>query len=122
MASRETRVANTVDADQWKGRSMLDATGKRIGTITEVYEDTGTGMLEWAAVRAGVFGRRSVLIPLAGAVGDADRVQARVTRRQANRAPRIEAGQQLNETQQHELFEHYHLPTPGPGLSPARRT
>ena len=55
------------DAYEWQGRTMVGSDGEKIGKITEIYEDSGTGKPEWATVSSGLFGTKSNFVPLAGA-------------------------------------------------------
>jgi PRC-barrel domain len=48
----------------WRGRTMLDRDGDRIGTIEDIYADDRTGQPEWALVNTGLFGTRSTFVPI----------------------------------------------------------
>jgi uncharacterized protein YrrD len=40
----------------WRGKTLFDREGSRIGPITDIYADTRTGRPEWAVVDTGLFG------------------------------------------------------------------
>ena len=67
-----------VDIDavrSWRGMTMVDRDGDRIGTIEDIYADDRTGEPEWALVNTGLFGTRSTFVPLAQATAAGDDVQ-----------------------------------------------
>jgi hypothetical protein len=100
-------MAQTTDAYQWHGRTMIGADGEKIGKVSEIYEDASTGRPEWATVSTGLFGHRSNFVPLAGAVLDGDDIRARVTRDQVKDAPGVSDDDELSEREEQRLFEHY---------------
>jgi hypothetical protein len=52
---------------EWRGEDVLDADGEKVGRLHEVFYDPATGEPVLGSVRAGIFGRRSYLVPLAEA-------------------------------------------------------
>jgi hypothetical protein len=52
---------------EWRGEDVLDADGEKVGRLHEVFYDPASGEPVLGSVRAGVFGRRSYLVPLAEA-------------------------------------------------------
>jgi hypothetical protein len=52
---------------EWRGEDVLDADGQKVGRLHEVFYDPATGEPVLGSVRAGIFGRRSYLVPLADA-------------------------------------------------------
>jgi sporulation protein YlmC with PRC-barrel domain len=51
----------------WRGGTVVDRDGDKIGSIDEVYMDQDTGEPEWLAVKTGLFGTRLSFVPLAEA-------------------------------------------------------
>jgi uncharacterized protein (TIGR02271 family) len=90
-------MSTFTDAYTWKGRDIHGSDGEKIGTVTEIYEDSATGRPEWAVASSGLFGTRAHFVPLAGAERSGERVQVNVTKDQG----------QLSEEEERRLFEHY---------------
>ncbi len=98
------------EAYDWKGRTMVDSDGEKLGKISEIYEDPQTGKPEWATVSSGMFGNKSNFVPLAGASPAGEDVRAQVTKAQVKDAPGVEADGELSEQEERGLFEHYGVP------------
>jgi uncharacterized protein YrrD len=47
----------------WRGRTMVDRDGGKVGPITDIYADDRTGQPQWALVDTGLFGARSTFVP-----------------------------------------------------------
>jgi uncharacterized protein (TIGR02271 family) len=101
---------HTTDADDWRGRTLVDAQGDKIGKVDEIYLDEETGRPEWALVNTGLFGSKSSFVPLAGAAPEGDDVRARVDKEQVKDAPRVEPDGALSQQEEAELFRHYGVP------------
>ena len=65
MTQTETRSPR-----DWIGRTVVDASGRRIGKVARVYMGNLTGEPEWITVKTGLFRRPSCFVPLAGVVVD----------------------------------------------------
>jgi uncharacterized protein (TIGR02271 family) len=117
-----TDTAQTTDAYQWQGRTMVGADGEKIGKISEIYEDPATGKPEWATVSSGLFGTKSNFVPLAGASTSGEDVRAQVTKDQVQEAPGVEADGELSEQEEQRLFEHYDVPYTTEGSTTAQGT
>jgi uncharacterized protein (TIGR02271 family) len=108
------------DAYQWQGRTIVGSDGEKIGKISEIYEDSGTGRPEWATVSSGLFGTKSNFVPLAGAAPDGEDVRAEVTRDQVKDAPGVDHDGELSEADERQLFEHYDVAYTTEGSTTAR--
>jgi uncharacterized protein (TIGR02271 family) len=93
----------------WRGRTMLDRDGDRIGTIEDIYADDRTGQPEWALVNTGLFGTRSTFVPIAQAAERDGDVQVPYEKALVKDAPGIEADQHLSEAEEERLWRHYGL-------------
>jgi uncharacterized protein (TIGR02271 family) len=93
----------------WKGRTMVDRDGDRIGSIDEIYADDRTGQPEWALVNTGLFGTKSTFVPLAQAAERDGDVQVPYDKQLVKDAPGIEADQHLSEAEEQQLWRHYGL-------------
>ena len=64
------------EIEEWRGRTVVDADGDKLGTLDEVYVDDRTGKLEWAFVSTGgLFGGKARFVPLAQAREGGDEIQ-----------------------------------------------
>ena len=48
----------------WRGRTVLDRDGEKIGTLGEILLDSRTDLPAWGGVRTGLFGRKESFLPL----------------------------------------------------------
>jgi uncharacterized protein (TIGR02271 family) len=94
-------------AYDWKGRTLKDRNGDKIGTIDALYLDQQTDKPEWALVNTGLLGMKSSFVPLAGAAPRGEDVVVKVEAQHVKDAPTMDADQQLSEQQEAELFRHY---------------
>jgi uncharacterized protein (TIGR02271 family) len=94
-------------AYDWKGRTLKDRSGEKIGTIDALYLDQETAKPEWALVNTGLFGTKSSFVPLAGAAPRGEDVVVKVAAQQVKDAPKMEPDEELSEQQEVELFRHY---------------
>ncbi len=108
------------NAYEWQGRTIVGSDGEKIGKITEIYEDSGTGEPEWATVSSGLFGTKSNFVPLAGASPHGEDVRANVTKDQVKDAPGVEHDGELSEAEERQLFEHYEVPYTTAGSTTAQ--
>ena len=101
-----------VDIDtirSWRGKTMVDRDGDRIGTIEDIYADDQTGQPEWALVNTGLFGTKSTFVPLAQAAERDGDVQVPYQKQLVKDARGIEANQHLSEAEEQQLWRHYGL-------------
>jgi uncharacterized protein (TIGR02271 family) len=93
----------------WRGKTMVDRDGSRIGPITDIYADTQTGQPEWALVDTGLFGAKSTFVPIVEARTTGDDVQVPYQKQLIKDAPTIEADRDLSVADERELWRHYGL-------------
>jgi hypothetical protein len=91
----------------WRGRSVLDRDGEKIGSFGEVYLDRETDRPAFAGINTGLFGRNEHIVPLDGVVEDGGDLRIPYSREQVHDAPQIDAETTLNVVQETELFDHY---------------
>jgi Domain of unknown function (DUF2382)/PRC-barrel domain len=91
----------------FRGRTLLDRSGDKIGKIDDVYEDEQAGQAGWALVTTGLFGTKKTFVPLRGAHPVGEDVRVPVDRWLVKDAPRIDADAELSESEERRLFEHY---------------
>ena len=67
---------NRDDVLRWRGQTMYDNDGDKIGAIDEIYLDQETHAPEWAVVTTGLFGNKQSFVPIAEARAGGDGVRA----------------------------------------------
>jgi uncharacterized protein (TIGR02271 family) len=98
---------STESVAQLRGAEVIDASGDKVGTVEEIYLDQETSQPEWALVKTGLFGSKSTFVPLSGASPEDDALRVQYEKDQIKDAPKIEADQQLSQSEERELYQHY---------------
>ncbi len=105
----------------WRGESVIDPDGDKIGDLEAVYVDTVNDEPSFATVRVGFIGRhRLVFVPLLGATVAPKAVRVRYEKKLVGDAPSIDLDGELTAADEPAVFAHYQLPYE-PGFSGARR-
>jgi hypothetical protein len=109
-----------VDIDtalDWRGRTVVDRDGEKIGTLKEIYLDEGDRPA-WGSVATGLFGRRETLVPLAEVEATEDALQVPFDGDHVKSAPNADPDVQLSSDDEDRLYRHYDLgaaePVPPP--------
>jgi len=97
------------NAQEWRGCTVMDRSGDKIGKLDEIYLDQQTGRPEWALVNTGMFGARSTFVPLSGASQASDNVIVEWDKARVKDAPNIDADGQLSQEEEAQLYRHYGL-------------
>jgi hypothetical protein len=92
----------------WVGRRVLDAEGRRVGTVGVIFRDRDTGRL-WAEVRCSGLRKRTALAPLDGAQESADAIRLAHPRSVIRSAPEADLEVRVDELDEHALHRHYGL-------------
>src|SRR4051812_41482149 len=96
------------DAKTYRGATVYDSAGDKIGTVDDIYLDRASGEPEWASVKTGLFGMKSSFIPISNAspAGDGE-LRVDVTKDQVKDAPKIDADGELSTEEEQQLYRHY---------------
>jgi Domain of unknown function (DUF2382)/PRC-barrel domain len=110
-----------VDIDtalDWRGRTVVDRNGKKIGTFDELFLDEDDRPA-WAGVTTGLFGRRQSFVPLAQAERAGEDLRVPYEEQAVKDAPNIDPSEQLTAEEESVLYEHYGMRSSGglPGNS-----
>lgn len=102
----------SVDIDTalaWRGRTVRDPEGEKVGTFGDVFLDRETDRPEWGGVRTGLFGHRETYVPLSQVTtGESgDDLHVPFTTEQLTNAPRIDPEVALTEEEERALYAHY---------------
>jgi hypothetical protein len=95
------------DVEGWKGRTVVDPDGDKVGTLEEFYLDRQSGDPTWAAIRTGLFGTHTSLAPLDGAAVSGNDVRLGYSKSAVKDAPRPEVEGELTRDEERRLFDHY---------------
>src|SRR5918993_861497 len=93
----------------WRGRTIVDESGEKLGKFEDIYLDTQTDLPEWAAVKTGLLGRKT-LVPLSEAEehGD-DALRLPFNKVHIENAPGVDADAELSQDEEASLYAHYGL-------------
>ncbi len=98
------------DLSEWRGRTLNDANGDRIGKLEDVYFDVDTDEPQFGTVKEGFFGRHLTFVPLVAAIVGPDNLQVATTVAEVKDAPNIALeGDQLTTEEESVLYHHYKL-------------
>jgi hypothetical protein len=92
----------------WRGRTVIDRDGERIGTLKEIYLDESERP-SWGSVHTALFGLRETLVPLTEATPEGDRLRLPYARDHVNDAPSADPEVQLEPDDEERLFRHYEM-------------
>jgi hypothetical protein len=112
----------TVGPDQaqaWPGLDVFDREGNHVGRLTAIYAEIGAGEPRFGLVRTGLFGLRSVLVPLAGAFEEGGALILELGKEAIKGAPHLRRDEPLAPEIEDALYDHYGIePPPTSGGSP----
>jgi hypothetical protein len=99
------------DIRDWRGQSVVDQEGAKIGSLEAVYFDTSTDEAVFATVKVGlVGGGRLVFVPLVGARVSPKHIRVMTQKRVAKEAPFIDTDGQLDSSAEPGIYAHYGIP------------
>jgi uncharacterized protein (TIGR02271 family) len=95
-------------AERFEGMELVDAEGKKAGSVHSLWVDTATNEPEFVAVKTGMMGRTHI-VPVAGAQIDESNRQLRVpySQDQIGSAPHIDETAELSEQDEEQVYRHY---------------
>jgi uncharacterized protein (TIGR02271 family) len=109
------------EAYEWRGRTVVDQEGAKVGTLEEIYLDQRTDRPEWMLIHTGLFGTKSSFAPLAGARLDDEQVRIGYSKQEVKDAPSVEADRELSPEEEARLYAHYGLDSSEPRSDTGRR-
>ena len=102
-------MPTTTDVQAWIGQDLVDPEHDKIGKIDQVYLDRESGEPTFVAVKTGLFGTKSSLVPIDAAQAHGEHVQVPYGKDQVKDAPNVDADAELSEAEEQQLYEHYGL-------------
>ena len=100
-------MATLQDIETWRGRTLVDRDGDKIGKIEDVYLDRQSGEPEWVAVKTGIFGSNLSFVPIHDASPSGDDLGVSYTKDQVKDAPNIDPDGELSPEEERRLYSHY---------------
>ena len=92
----------------WRGRTVIDRDGEKIGTLGEILLDSETDTPAWGGVRTGIFGRKESCLPLdALQEADDDALRASFEKRHVIDAPSVDPEVAMTPDDEAALSRHY---------------
>jgi sporulation protein YlmC with PRC-barrel domain len=96
------------DVQTWRGMTLVDKDGDKVGTIDTIYLDRQTGEPEWLTIKTGLIGLRSNFVPIRGAEETGDgTIRVPYDKKQIKDAPSVDDDGELSEEEERRLYEHY---------------
>jgi hypothetical protein len=102
-------MTRTQSYENWVGTDAYDPSGDKIGEITDVFYDDVTGRPEWVAIKTGLFGTKTSLVPLQASSTDSQgRLVLNYTKAQVKDAPNFDPDYgTLGVAEERMLWKHY---------------
>jgi sporulation protein YlmC with PRC-barrel domain len=96
----------------WTGHDVVDRDGDKIGKVDHIYLDRETGDPTFAAVKTGLFGMRSTLVPIDGVVERDGALTVPFDKATVKDAPNVDADEELTGEEEERLYSHYGMGAP----------
>jgi uncharacterized protein (TIGR02271 family) len=100
-------MATMQDIETWRGRTLVDRDGDKIGKIEDIYLDRSSGEPEWVAVKTGMFGSNVSFVPIHDADTAGDDLRIAYEKDQVKNAPNIDPDGELSPEEERRLYQHY---------------
>jgi uncharacterized protein (TIGR02271 family) len=97
------------DVQTWRGQTLVDNDGDKIGEITDIYLDRQSGEPEWIAVKTGLFGSNVSFVPMQQASSESGAVKVPFEKSRVKDAPNVSADGELSPEEERRLYDHYGL-------------
>ena len=92
---------------------VIDSEGSKVGKVDTIFLDVETSKPEWAAVKTGMFGSKTTLVPLVNATANGEELSVPYTKDAIKNAPHHDPEAELSNADEAELFNHYGIPYSG---------
>jgi hypothetical protein len=100
----------SVEIDQvldWRGRTVVDRDGRKVGVLDEIYLDEDTNEPAWGAVKMGTLRLRRRVVPVADAESFEGGVRIPFTKDEVRSAPAIDSDGWVSERDHTTILRHY---------------
>lgn len=114
-------MAQVQNLSEWRGQTLVDRDGDKIGKLEEIYVDTSNDQPQFGSVKQGALGRKLTFVPLVDATVGRDEIQISFSKEQVKEAPNMDPSGELSIDDETALYQHYGLPyAPAPTESGRR--
>jgi uncharacterized protein (TIGR02271 family) len=103
----------TMNPESLQGLQVIDNDGSKVGKVDTIFLDVETNKPEWAAVKTGMFGGKTTLVPLVNASASSDELSVPYSKDAIKAAPHHDPDVELSNSDEAELFTHYGIPYSG---------
>jgi uncharacterized protein (TIGR02271 family) len=100
-------MPTTQDIETWRGRTLVDRDGDKIGKVEDVYLDRSSGEPEWIAVKTGLFGSNVSFVPIHDATTEGDDIRTGQPKDLVKDAPNVDPDGELSPEEERRLYQHY---------------
>ena len=91
----------------WRGRTVRDPDGEKVGSLGDVFLDRETDRPAWAGVKTGLFGRKESFVPLERVEDDGEDLRVPFTKDEIHAAPSVDPEVALTADEEAALWSHY---------------
>lgn len=95
------------DFNTWRGKTVVDANGDKVGSIGELYVDDETERPSWMTVKTGLFGTKESFVPISMARSENDTIVVETTADMIKNAPKHDVDEILSADEERDLYEYY---------------
>ncbi|MCE1177873.1 MAG: PRC and DUF2382 domain-containing protein [Micrococcales bacterium] len=95
--------------DRLYSATVVDESGDKVGSVSQIYLDDNTDQPRWATVNTGFFGTRSTFVPLDRADVSDDTIRVPFSKDFIKDAPNIDDDGHIDDAQQQELYRYYSM-------------
>jgi len=95
------------DVRTWRGRTVVDRDGDKVGKVEDVYLDRRSEEPEWLAIKTGLFGSNVSFVPVQNATMDDDTIRVAHEKDLVKDAPNIDPDGALSPEEERRLYDHY---------------
>lgn len=92
---------------EWRGRTVRDPDGEKIGTFGDVFLDRETQQPAWGGVKTGLFGHRESYVPLERVDAAEEDLVVPFTKETVKDAPQVDPDVALTASEEEALWRHY---------------
>ena len=94
----------------WRGRTVRDRDGEKLGSLGALYLDAETDRPTYAGIRTGLFKQRESIVPLEGIEEVDGDLRVPHTADRVRDAPNVDPDVALSEDEEQQLADHYGAP------------
>src|SRR3954451_9553632 len=108
-AAPPTSIIAAENLGDWRGQSVVDPDGEKVGSLEELFYDAETDLPTFIAVKSGLISKHLTLVPLAGATVGRDYVRVAHTKALIKNAPNHDTDVELTTEDETNAYSHYGL-------------